>query len=34
MSEFVVHSAPGSPFGRTVMIALEERMTGRSNASC
>ena len=25
MSEFVVHSIPGSPFGRTVMAALEEK---------
>lgn len=25
MSEFVVHSVPGSPFGRSVLIALEEK---------
>jgi glutathione S-transferase len=25
MSEFVVHSIPGSPFGRAVLIALEEK---------
>ena len=25
MSEFVVHTVPGSPFGRTVMAALEEK---------
>ena len=25
MSEFVIHSVPGSPFGRAVMIALEEK---------
>jgi glutathione S-transferase len=25
MSEFIVHSIPGSPFGRTVMAALEEK---------
>src|ERR1700730_12174876 len=25
MSEFVVHSIPGSPFGRAVFIALEEK---------
>ena len=25
MSEFIVHSIPGSPFGRTVMTALEEK---------
>ena len=25
MSEFVVHSIPGSPFGRSVMAALEEK---------
>ena len=24
MSQFVVHTVPGSPFGRTVMAALEE----------
>jgi len=24
MSDFVVHSVPGSPFGRSVMAALEE----------
>jgi glutathione S-transferase len=27
MSEFVVHSIPGSPFGRAVLIALEEKGT-------
>ncbi|WP_315704996.1 MULTISPECIES: glutathione S-transferase family protein [unclassified Bradyrhizobium] len=27
MSEFVVHSVPGSPFGRCVLIALEEKET-------
>ena len=25
MNEFVIHSVPGSPFGRAVMIALEEK---------
>src|SRR6185312_12786820 len=25
MSEFVVHSIPGSPFGRAVLAALEEK---------
>jgi glutathione S-transferase len=25
MSEFVIHSLPGSPFGRAVLIALEEK---------
>jgi glutathione S-transferase len=25
MSEFIVHSVPGSPFGRAVLIALEEK---------
>src|SRR5207237_9958983 len=25
MSEFIVHSMPGSPFGRTVLAALEEK---------
>ena len=25
MSEFIVHSVPGSPFGRTVLAALEEK---------
>ena len=25
MSEFIVHSVPGSPFGRSVMAALEEK---------
>jgi glutathione S-transferase len=25
MSEFIVHSIPGSPFGRAVLIALEEK---------
>jgi glutathione S-transferase len=25
MTEFVVHSIPGSPFGRAVLIALEEK---------
>jgi glutathione S-transferase len=25
MSEFVIHSVPGSPFGRAVMLALEEK---------
>ena len=25
MSEFVVHTVPGSPFGRTVLVALEEK---------
>ena len=25
MNEFVIHSAPGSPFGRSVLIALEEK---------
>jgi glutathione S-transferase len=25
MSEFVIHSVPGSPFGRAVMISLEEK---------
>jgi glutathione S-transferase len=25
MSEFIVHSIPGSPFGRTVLAALEEK---------
>ena len=25
MSDFVVHSVPGSPFGRSVLIALEEK---------
>src|SRR6478672_8608708 len=25
MSEFIVHSIPGSPFGRTVMATLEEK---------
>src|ERR1700680_4139559 len=25
MSEFVVHSIPGSPFGRAVLVALEEK---------
>jgi glutathione S-transferase len=25
MSEFVIHSIPGSPFGRAVLIALEEK---------
>ena len=25
MSEFIVHSLPGSPFGRAVLIALEEK---------
>ena len=27
MSEFIVHSVPGSPFGRAVCIALEEKCT-------
>lgn len=25
MSEFVIHSAPGSPYGRSVLIALQEK---------
>lgn len=25
MSEFVIHSIPGSPFGRAVLVALEEK---------
>src|SRR5450631_2091016 len=25
MNEFVIHSVPGSPFGRAVMVALEEK---------
>ena len=25
MSEFIVHSVPGSPFGRAVLAALEEK---------
>ena len=25
MSEFIVHSVPGSPFGRTVLVTLEEK---------
>jgi glutathione S-transferase len=25
MSEFVIHSVPGSPFGRAVLVALEEK---------
>jgi len=25
MSEFIVHSVPGSPFGRSVLITLEEQ---------
>jgi glutathione S-transferase len=25
MNEYIVHSVPGSPFGRTVLIALEEK---------
>jgi len=25
MSEFVIHSIPGSPFGRAVLLALEEK---------
>ena len=25
MSEFVIHTIPGSPFGRTVLVALEEK---------
>jgi glutathione S-transferase len=25
MSEFIVHSVPGSPFGRSVLLALEEK---------
>jgi glutathione S-transferase len=25
MSEFVIHSVPGSPFGRTVLLTLEEK---------
>ena len=25
MSEFIVHSIPGSPFGRAVMAMLEEK---------
>lgn len=25
MSEIVVHSIPGSPFGRSVLVALEEK---------
>jgi glutathione S-transferase len=25
MSEFVIHTIPGSPFGRSVLIALEEK---------
>jgi hypothetical protein len=25
MNEFVVHSIPGSPFGRAVFVALEEK---------
>ena len=25
MNEFVIHSVPGSPFGRTVLVALEEK---------
>lgn len=28
MSEFVIHSIPGSPFGRSVFIALEEKAAG------
>lgn len=28
MSEFVVHSVPGSPFGRAVLAALEEKGAG------
>ena len=27
MSEFVVHSIPGSPFGRTVLAMFEEKRT-------
>ena len=29
MSEFIIHSVPGSPFGRSVLTALEEK-----GASC
>ena len=25
MSEFIVHSVPGSPFGRSVLATLEEK---------
>jgi glutathione S-transferase len=25
MNEFVIHSIPGSPFGRAVLVALEEK---------
>ena len=25
MSEFIIHSIPGSPFGRSVLVALEEK---------
>ena len=25
MSQFVIHSIPGSPFGRAVLMALEEK---------
>src|SRR5262249_20785372 len=27
MSEFVIHSLPGSPFGRAVLVTLEEKNT-------
>ena len=29
MSEFTVHSVPGSPFGRSVLAALEERQSAK-----
>jgi glutathione S-transferase len=25
MNEFVIHTIPGSPFGRAVLVALEEK---------
>jgi len=28
MSEFIVHSVPGSPFGRSVLVTLEEKAAG------
>src|ERR1700749_2030117 len=30
MSEFIVHSIPGSPFGRSVLAVLEEKGAGYS----
>ena len=36
MSEFIIHAIPGSPFARSVFVALEEKGVGGAKilASC